>query len=88
MSCQVLPAVCELLADETDAVKVGPHCELFILNLWLLCRGTLLCQCLLVQCKGENNVASNLACVKFAVEAPKLYRVVACEKGVQVKKVM
>ena len=81
-------AVCEFLADKTDAVEVGSHCKLFILDLRFLCRGTLLCQCLVVQCKGENNVASNLACVKFTVKSSEFDRVDSVEKAVQVKKMV
>ena len=88
MGSQVFTAVCEILTNETDAIEVGPHCELFILDLRFLCRCTLLCQCLVVQCKGKNNVASNLACVKFAVETSKLYRVISVEKAVQVKEMV
>lgn len=63
MGRQVLSAVCEFLADETDTVEVGSHCELFIFNLWLLRRCAFLCQRLVVESEGENNVASYLTCV-------------------------
>ena len=78
----MLSAVCELLADETDAVEVGSHSKFLILDLRFFCRCTLLCEGLVVEGKGKNNVASYLASVKLAVEAPKLYRLVACEKTV------
>ena len=84
----MLPAVCEFLADETDAVEVGSHCELFIFNLLLLCRSEFLRQCLAVESEGENNVASYLTRMQLAVETPELDRMVARKKAVQVKKVV
>jgi len=88
MGSQVFTAVCEILTNETDAIEVGPHCELFILDLRFLCRCTLLCQCLVVQCKGKNNVTSDFACVKLAVKASEFDSVVPVEKAVQVKEMV
>ena len=78
----MLSAVCELLADETDAVEVGSHSKFLVLNLRLLCRCTFLCEGLVVEGQGKYNIATYLACMKLTVEAPKLYRLVPCEKTV------
>jgi len=84
----VLPAICEFLANETNAVEVGSHRELFILNLRFLCRSAFLCQRLAIESEGENNVASYLTRMQLAVEPPELDRMVARKKAVQVKKVV
>lgn len=84
----MLSAVCKLLTDEADAVEVSTHCEFLVLSLWLFCRCTFLCEGLLVERKGENNVGAQLACVKLAVEASKFNRVVSVKKAMQIQKMV
>ena len=81
-------AIFEFVSNEAYSVEVSSHCEFFVLNLWLFGGSTFLSCCLVVKGKGKNNVASNFACVKFAVKASKFNRVVACKKAVEVKKVV
>ena len=84
----MLSAVFEFVPDEAYSVEVGSHCELLIFNLRFLGGCTFLRQCLVVKGKGKNYVASDFACVKFAVEASKFNRMVSCEKAVEVKEVV
>ncbi len=77
----MLAAVFEFIANQTNAVKVGAHGELFVLGLIFLAARASLRQCLMVQRQGQNNVAANFACMEFtAIESAKLYRMVAVEK--------
>ena len=84
----MLPAVFKLVADKPYPVKVCPHRKLLVFHLRLLGAGALLRQCLMVERQGQNNVASYLACVKGAVEAPELYRMIPREKAVEVEKMI
>jgi len=81
MAAKMLAAVFEFLTNQSDTVKVCSHCELFVLSLVFLAARASLCQCLMVQRQGQNNVAANLARVKLAVKAPQLHRMVAVEKA-------
>jgi hypothetical protein len=67
---KVFSAVLEVISNKADSVKPGSHGELRVFNLWLLAAGALLGQGLMVHCKAQCNVASNLSCVKRSVEAP------------------
>ena len=58
----------EFVPNQSDSVEVGSHCEFLIFGLGFLCACSLLCEGLLVKGKGKNYVASDLACVKGAVE--------------------
>ena len=78
----------ELVADEADAVEVGAHRELLVLGLRLLSARRALFQCLAIECKGEDDVASYLTRVEGTVEASQLDSLVTMEKGVQVPKIM
>lgn len=84
----MLPAVFEFAANESDAVEVGAHSELLVFDLWLAAAGAALRKRLVVECQGENNVAPYLSSVQYAVEAPKLHRVVPGEKAMQVEEVV
>lgn len=84
----MLPAVLEFVADQADSVQVGPHGELFILCLVFPAARALLGLCLMVQREGKDNIAADFPCMKLAVEAAKLHRVVPGEKAVQVQKMI
>jgi len=43
---------------------------------------------LIVQREGKHDVGAYFPCVEFAVEAAKLDSVVACEKAVEIAKIM
>lgn len=84
----MIAAVGKLVADEADAIQISPHGEFFIFDLRLFRACAFLRQGLVVERKGENNVGAYFACVKFRIEAPKLDRVVAREKTMQVQKMV
>ena len=42
----------------------------------------------MVECEGEDYVASYLSCVEGSVEAPKLYGMVSVEEAVEVGKLL
>ena len=84
----MLAAGGKLVAVEPEPAKVGPHGELLVLDLRLLRAGAPLGQRLVVERKGEDDVAPNLAGVQRAVEASQFHRVVAVEEAVEVEEVM
>lgn len=85
---EVFSAILELVTDETDAVEVGSHCELFVFNLGFLGACTFLCQGLFVEGKGENYVASDFTGVEGTVEASKFNCAVSVEKTVEVQEMV
>ena len=85
---EVFSAVLEFVPDEADPVEVCPHGELFVLDLRLLGACGTLCQCLMVEGKGENNVAPDFACVEGAVESSQLDRAVSVEEAVEVEEMV
>ena len=86
--CEVFSAVLEFVPDEADPVEVCPHGELFVLDLRLLGACGTLCQCLMVEGKGEDDVAPDFACVEGAVEPSQLDRAVSVEEAVEVEEIM
>ena len=84
----MLAAVCKFFSDEADAVEVGAHREFLVLGLRLSGAGALLGERLLVERKGEDNVAADFPGVELAVEAAEFNRMVAGEKAVQVQKMI
>ena len=85
---EVFAAVLEFVPDEADPVEVGPHGELFVFHLRLFRACGTLCQCLMVEGKGEDNVAPDFACVEGAVEPSQLDRAVSVEEAVEVEKMV
>lgn len=88
MGRQVFAAVGKLVANEPDAVEVGPHGELFIFGLRLFCRRAFLSKRLMIEREGENNVAADFPGVELRVKAPQLDRMVSGKKTVQVEKMV
>ena len=62
-------AIFEIVSNEPNPIKVGAHGEFLVFDLRLATAGAALGECLMVEGKGENNVAANLAGVEGAVEA-------------------
>ena len=85
---KMLPAAFELVADKPDAVQIHAHGELLIFLLHFVVAGTLLCQRLVVQGKGEHHIRPDPPGVECPVEAPELHGMVAVEEAVQVEKVV
>jgi len=85
---EVFAAVLEFVTDEADPVEVSSHGELFVLNLRLFGACGPLCQCLMVEGKGEDDVAPDFACVEGAVEPSQLNRAVSVEETVEVEEIM
>lgn len=86
--CEVFAAVLEFIPDEADPVEVGSHGELFVFDLRLLCACGTLCQCLMVEGKGEDDVAPDFACVEGAVEPSQFNRAVSVEEAVEVEEMV
>ena len=84
----MLPTTLEFIADESDAVEIHAHSELFVFRLYLPTAGTLLGDCLMVQRQRQGYVSPNLTGVQFAVESPKLHRTAAVEEAVQIQEVI
>ena len=85
---EVFAAVLEFVTDEADPVEVGSHGEFLVLDLRFLGACGTLGQCLMVEGKGENNVAPDFACVEGAVEPSQLDRAVSVEEAVEVERIM
>lgn len=85
---EVFAAVLEFVPDEADPVEVGSHGEFLVLNLRFLGACGTLGQCLMVEGKGEDNVAPDFACMEGAVEPSQLNRAVSVEEAVKVEKIM
>ncbi len=85
---EVFAAVLEFVPDKADPVEVGSHGEFLVFDLRLFGACAPLSQCLMVEGKGEDNVASDFACVKGAVEPSQLNRAVSVEKAVKVEEMV
>ncbi len=81
---EVFAAVLEFVPNEANPVEVSSHGEFFVFDLWLFGACGTLCQCLLVEGKGEDYVTPDLARMEGAVEPSQFHRAVSVEKAVEV----
>lgn len=88
MLVEMLPAALELVTDESDAVQPNTHGELLIFFLHFAVTGAFLCQRLMVQGERQHDICPDFPGMERAVEAPKLYRMVAMEEAVQIEKMI
>lgn len=84
----MLPAILKLFPDKPDPVEIGPHGEALIFLLHLLVTGVLLCERLMIERQCQHDVGSDFPGVKCAVEAPKLYGMMAMKEAVQIEEVV